>query len=212
MNRISNKITLPNEITCNINELVDYIVISYLTVHHQLYKNNISLYDMHFGNIFIHWLNKNSYMGDKYIGDIEEIIYTVNKKNYKIKTFGFVIKIGDVGLSTLKINPTTILFGHVYDVRRNIDLIKILTKENYPYTLKFLMSFKSLLPYSIYKETILYNILSNYPYSELTEAFNIEPTNIINDYLTPLQLLEKYDKYTIKNKEKINKNTLIIKV
>mgnify|MGYP003333930748 CR=1 FL=1 len=61
--------------------------ISYLATHELLTVNNIMPSDMHDGNIFIHWLNENSYFENKCIKDVEEIVYKINNKFYKIKTF-----------------------------------------------------------------------------------------------------------------------------
>ena len=48
---------------------------------------------MHIGNIFIHWLNAKSYLGDDNISNIQEINYKITDNKYiKIKTHGFIIK------------------------------------------------------------------------------------------------------------------------
>ena len=96
-------VILPNGIKCdNISELYDYICISYLATFYLLTENKIYPDDMHNGNIFIRWLNDTSYYNNENIKDCKNIIYKVNNKYYKIKTFGFVIVLGDAGCFLLQ--------------------------------------------------------------------------------------------------------------
>ena len=46
-----------------------------------LQNHNIFVSDMHCSNIFIHWLNDESYLGNEKIGNIENIIYKIGKKS-----------------------------------------------------------------------------------------------------------------------------------
>ena len=84
--------------------------------------------DMHSENIFIHWLNDNSYYKDKKIKNITEIVYKINKKLYKIKTFGFVIILGDLGMSLIKIRKDVILASYNAAQRETNNTTKTTTK------------------------------------------------------------------------------------
>lgn len=67
-----NEIILPNKIKCNVIELIDYIYISYIHTHNFLLKNGFTPLDMNSDNIFIHQLNKRSYINDKKIKNIKK--------------------------------------------------------------------------------------------------------------------------------------------
>ena len=67
-------VILPNNVKCKIDELYDYICISFLATHKLLTNNNIFPIDMNVSNIFIHWLDANSYYSDKNIKDLKKII------------------------------------------------------------------------------------------------------------------------------------------
>ena len=106
-------VILPNGIKCdNISELYDYICISYLATFHLLTENKIYPKDMDPSNIFIHWLNDTSYYNNENIKDCKNIIYKVNNKYYKIKTFGFVIVLGDAGCFLLQAKKDVIIVGY----------------------------------------------------------------------------------------------------
>jgi hypothetical protein len=68
-----------------------YLCISFFATYHLLTENNIFPSDMHTANIFIHWLDDNSYYNTINIKNLKEIVYKIGKKYYKIKTFGFVL-------------------------------------------------------------------------------------------------------------------------
>ena len=205
-------VKLPNGIICDISELFDYISISYLATHHLLTKNNIFPSDMHSGNIFIHWLNDNSYYKDKKIKNITEIFYKVNKKLYKIKTFGFVIILGDLGTSTIKIRNDVILVGQIYDIKKNYGLIERCIKPEYT-CIDFMKWNSILLAFDEYKNTITYKILSDKPYSQYPqEQWHL--LGFLTEYLDKLktapELLEYFDdKYGIA-KYNENRNNILI--
>jgi hypothetical protein len=209
-----NSVILPNSETCDIIELCDYLTISYLHTHDLLLKNNITLYDMHNSNIFIHWLNKNSYMGDKNIQNIKYIIYKFNDKYIKIKTFGLILKIGDIGASILQPRTDIVILGLAGgDIEKHYNLVDQLVKPNYTCH-KFLYNIQSSLSTNLYEKTIAYKILSSYPYAEINRYKTIQ-YNLLYDMLTPYEMLEKYEKYIIdkpKNIKKIknSKNILVI--
>ena len=110
-------VILPNNISCKVHELYDYLCISYLATHQLLTENNIFPCDMHTGNIFIHWLDDNSYYNDKNIKDLKEIVYKIGNKYYKIKTFGFALIFGDTGTFIIKIKKDVILIGQAPDIK-----------------------------------------------------------------------------------------------
>ena len=124
----------------------------------RLQKHNILLTDMHGGNVFIHWLNENSYMGNKNINNTKYIYYRHGNQYLKIKTHGLLLKIGDTG--TFRINPKS----HVYIVGMGSNIKKTygIAKRSFkiPTCHFYLLNFKRGLPSNIYQKTIAYEILS----------------------------------------------------
>ena len=205
-------IKLPNGIICNISELFDYISISYLVTHHLLVENNVFPNDMHSENIFIHWLNDNSYYKDKKIKNITEIVYKINKKLYKIKTFGFVIILGDLGMSLIKIRKNVILVGQIWDIKKNYGLIERCMRPEYN-CIDFIKETSMMLAFDEYKNTIAYRILSDKPYSQYPQE-QWYLLGLLTDYLDKLKpslkLLEYYDKKYGIDKYIEHKNNILI--
>ena len=163
------------------------------------------------GNVFIHWLNNKSYMGNKNISKIKNIIYKINNKYIKIKTYGLILKMGDIGNACMKINNNVYLFSNhnkSLDFDQNYQLINEVLKPNFSSLLTLLLDIRDNIPYYIYKKTVAFNILTNEPYDQEYEG-NLHMYHINNKYLTGNELLEKYSKYYI-DKPKISKKTLII--
>ena len=205
-------IKLPNGIICNISELFDYISISYLVTHHLLVENNVFPSDMHSENIFIHWLNDNSYYKDKKIKNITEIVYKINKKLYKIKTFGFVIILGDLGMSLIKIRKDVILVGQIWDIKKNYGLIERCMRPEYN-CIDFIKETSMMLAFDEYKNTIAYKILSDKPYSQYPQE-QWYLLGLLTDYLDKLKpslkLLEYYNKKYGIDKYNEHKNNILI--
>jgi hypothetical protein len=205
MNQTGDNIVLPNNEKCNITELLDYIAISYLVTHDLLEKNNMSLSDMHSDNIFLHWLNADSYMGDKNISNTKYIYYKYKNKYLKIKTFGFILKIGDVGTFIIKPKPNVYICGHVSQIKENFDLVKETCKRESCHVFIAIMAIS--LPHSIVKKTVTYQIMTSYPYDEL--KWYALYTKHKNAFLPPTKLLAYYSKYLVNKATKAN-TTLVI--
>jgi hypothetical protein len=201
--KINNNITLPNGITCDIIKLLDYICISYIHTHNLLCHHNIIPRDMHEGNIFIHWLNDNSYLDDINLKNIKYIYYKYKDKIIKIETFGFIIKIGDTGSFIVKPKKNIILIAHAYNIENNYKLIKQISKANYS-LLTFFRIFDKI-PKYIYKEIILNKIFKKYPYNSLTLYNN---KDILQKLFKPTKILSFYKKYFVDNID--NENSLIV--
>ena len=163
-------------------------------------------------NIFIEWLNDNSYYNDKNIKDIEEIIYKIDNKYYKIKTFGFVLIFGDTGTFIIKIKKDIILIGQAPDIKKNyLDYNKPI---EIPYTnIEMITNIFQLLTFKQSKKTIAYNIMNTEPYcNNPVNEWYLLGTDIsyLDNIKSTIELLEfYYDKYGIKKYEKNNNNILI---
>lgn len=208
-------VILPNGIKCdNISELYDYICISYLATYHLLTENKIYPYDMHEGNIFIHWLNDKSYYNNQNIKDCKNIIYKIKNKYYKIKTFGFVIILGDCGIFFLEANKDVIIagFGHVDKKMKNPHKMMINGATNS--NIDIILRFYDMLTSNEFKNSIAYQILFNskeYNSQILAPLWKMWSAPITKKLSTPELLDFYYKKYGVDKYTK-NKNTILIKI
>ncbi|ARF10698.1 hypothetical protein Hokovirus_2_225 [Hokovirus HKV1] len=208
-------VILPNGIKCkNISKLFDYICISYFTSHYLLSKNNIYPSDMHSGNIFIHWLNDNSYYDDKNIKNLKNITYKINNKYYYVKTFGFVIILGDTGTFMINVKKNIKIIGHINDIKNNYSLINTRMNEKYS-NMDFLQWNSGFLTRSEFNNTIVYNILNSEPYCSYPmqqyHLLGVDKT-FINKFKSTLELLEFFDeKYSVKKYDN-DVNSILISI
>jgi len=206
-------VILPNGIICDdISKLYDMICISYFATYHLLTENNIYPKDMHEYNIFIHWLNSNSFYGQKPIKNLKEIVYKIGKKNYKIQTYGFVIILGDVGVFNVVVQDDVIILGQGYDIKKNYKLIEQQLNPNYG-NMEFIDYTHQMLTPNEYKKTVACEIMGSEPYC----SYPMRPWHLLGKDITFLneqkstpELLEfYYAKYGIKKYEKHENNILI---
>lgn len=207
-------VLLPNGIKCdNISELFDYMCISYLATHELLTKNNIYPSDMHSSNIFIHWLNDSSYYNETNIKNIKEIVYKVGNKYYKIKTFGFVIILGDTGTFFMNAKKDVIIAGQIWDIKQNYKLIKKRMCSEYS-AADFILWNYNFLPPRYNNKTIAYKILNHSEpycsYPSKTGGLLGWDIAYLDKLKTGYKLLEfYYEKYGVKKYTKNKDNILI---
>ena len=199
-------IILPNGIKCdNISELYDYICISYLTTFHLLTENKIYPKDMIPSNIFIHWLNDTSYYNNQNIKDCKYIIYNINNKYFKIKTFGFVIVLGDTGCFLLEAKKDVFIVGYENFFETKEKMLRNAIKDN----IDIIRNHDMITPNEFIK-SIAYKILNSEPYN-LYPKYSHWGENITKNLSTPELLNFYYKKYGVDKYTK-NKNTILIKV
>ena len=199
-------VILPNGIKCdNISELYDYICISYLATFHLLTENKIYPKDMDPSNIFIHWLNDTSYYNNENIKDCKNIIYKVNNKYYKIKTFGFVIVLGDAGCFLLQAKKDVIIVGYENYFETKEKMLCNYTKDN----IDIIRNHDMITPNEFIK-SIAYKILNSEPYN-LYPKYSHWGENITKSLSTSELLDFYYKKYGVDKYTK-NKNTILIKI
>ena len=186
--------------------------------HHLLNINNIYPDDMWSDNIFIHWLNENSYFNDECIKDIEDIIYKINNKFYKIKTFGFVIVLGDVGMFNIKVKKDVLVIGSFFNIKENYKLLDMKLKPeytNYDFIKFSFYLILNLLTPEEFTNTIAFKILNTEPYNNFPNQnwhlFGYELSHL-KKLKSTFDLLSFFDeKYCIKNYSK-TKNNILIKI
>ena len=205
-------VTLPNNIKCNVHELYDYICISYLATHHLLTENNIFPSDMHWGNIFIHWLDDNSYYNDMNIKDMKEIVYKIGNKYYKIKTFGFVLILGDTGTFIIKIKKDIILIGQAPDITNDYYKYERKMTQNH-HNMDFIKYNFNFLSPKVFEKTVGYKIMNtepydNYPYNNW-KLLGTDISYLDKMKSTPELLEFFYDKYGVDKYEKKDNNILL---
>lgn len=202
-------VILPNGIKCNIAELFDYLSISYLATHEFLSNNNIFPSDMHSGNIFIHWLNENSYYKEKNIKNLKEIIYKVNNKYYKIKTFGLLIILGDTGSFIIKVKNDVIIVGQVWNIKKNHKLINQRLDPNHT-AADFIIWNNNLIDQKEFVKTIGHKIMNLEPYNIRPGAKLGWDKSYLEKLKSASELLSFYDeKYGIDKYEEQKDNILI---
>lgn len=207
-------VILPNGIKCdNISELYDYICISYLATFHLLTKNKIYPQDIYDDNIFIHWLNDNSYYNNENIRDCKNIIYKVNNKYYKIKTFGFVIILGDCGKYFLEASKDIIIAGcgHVDKKMKNPHKMMINSAEKI--NMDIILRCYDMLSMNDFRNSIAFNILNSNLYNSeiLASWWRLWGQKKNKSSSTPELLDFYYKKYGVDKYTK-NKNTILIKI
>jgi len=205
-------VTLPNGVKCNVVELYDNICISFLATHHLLTKNNIFPSDMHISNLFIHWLNDNSYYNNENIKELKEIIYKIGNKYYKIKTFGFVLIFGDTGTFIIKIKKDIIMIGQAPDIKN--DYLKYNRRMTETHNNMDLIKYSSnFLTPKQFGKTIAYKIMNIEPYNNYpVNNWKLLGTDIsyLDSMKSTIELLNFfYDKYGVDKYEKNNNNILI---
>ena len=189
------KITLPNGIKCDFVKLFDYICISYIHTHNLLQENNIYMCEIHIENIFIHWLGANSYMGDKHIGDTKNIIYKIKNKKYRIETFGFIIKVGDLGSGIVTPKKNIVILGQGNDMEKNHTLLDTILQKNYLVNY-FILHVANFIPRYLLQQSVIQKIVNTYPYNNVS-MLNEMNKNQTRDLLTPKKLLDFYSDYQV---------------
>jgi hypothetical protein len=176
-------------------------------------ENKIYPYDIHEGNIFIHWLNDTSYYNNENIKDCKNIIYKVKNKYYKIKTFGFLIIFGDTGCFFLEARKDVIIVGieHVDKEMKNLNKMAMVgSKRN---NMEIIRRYDMLTP-NEFKDSIAYQILFNskeYNSQILAPLWKMWSIPITKNLSTPELLDFYYKKYGVDKYTK-NKNTILIKI
>lgn len=201
----SDIIELPNGISCDITELIDYLTISYIVTCDLLAQNNVYLMDMHPMNIFINWLHDESYMHDEFIGKTEYIFYKRdNNKYYKIKTFGLLLKIGDVGASILRPQKNLLFIGQCYDIEKTHRICEYIV--DHPKYFDFPMTYHNTMSLDTLRKTCAYKILSSYPYDKV--SWMNQDFKLLENMPNPDELLKHFDKYSV-NKIDETENYLV---
>lgn len=192
MTKVDGYVTLPNGHKCDINKLIDQFIISYVHTHKVLFEAGISLKDMHMDNIFIHWLNKSSWLGDKYIGDVKKICYRVGNKHLEIDTFGLILKIGDIGASIYKPRKDIYVLGQCGNVELSADIVDSMFTPADCWV--FIYSLIKHLPVSMVSESVAWKFMNEAPYREFT--WNA-PISMADKLLSPDEILMKFTEYMV---------------
>lgn len=200
----NDNITLPNGIPCNSIELIDYLSISYLVSHDLLSSHGIYLSDMHMENILIHWLNKDSYLNDEYIGETQFIYYKFGSKMYKIKTFGILLKIGDVGGGIVQPRKDVYIVGQGINLSKTHQIVIDITNTQTNY--QFFMYLNINISFDMLRKTIGYKIISMSPYNKI--VLFMTDRELLKKILSLSELLKLFDKYSV-NQIDEKKNYLI---
>lgn len=166
---------LPNGIEVSISHFIDTVSLSFFfTYTHLFNRSGITMCDQHINNILIQWQDDYAFCGNRPLKNIKKIVYDIsnanneitsydkNKKYYAINTNGFIIKLGDVGSSVLKVRDNLFFVGVA-----NQNMVEKCFFINFiPCYLDFIHDVYNSLPLGIAKYTILDKILSSDEFSQ----------------------------------------------
>jgi hypothetical protein len=174
------KCKLPNDTEVYLPDIIDNFCIFYLHTSYFLWENlGLTLSDQHMNNIYVHWINDMSKCGKRSINEVEHIFYEIGKDKYiKVKTFGLIFKIGDIGCSVMNIQNNVMIVGDLAR-REKLKDIKVYKKRH-----------------SFYVATIEF-ALDNFPREIInkTKIFSLLNSNkILSKYIPYIGFTEKLDK------------------
>lgn len=183
-------------IDIDVTKLFDFITFSIIYTRNYLTENNIHTFDMSTNNIFIHWLNKSSYMGDKYIGDAEYIYYKINNKIYQFQTYGLMPKYGDMGVGIIKPKDDLMILTQCTNLEKTISHLPIMLDTNLQ-TCNELTFLTWIFKSEIYDNLILSKITKSYPVNTIYNQ-HINKSDI-SKFKSFDQLSSMFDIYKVDN-------------
>lgn len=185
-------VKLVNGIDVYLPDLLDNLFISYMHTSYIIRnKLGIILNDQHQHNIFIHWISKNSYIGEKSMKDVEYIYYEIDKNKYiKINTYGLLLKLGDLGTSIVIPNKNVYIIGDIIDVNdlKNVEIYNdLMTYDD------MFLNMKINLPQNVLEKTKIYKLFTQTPFNDISiygrhdkiipNELNVLNTDIYKDML-----------------------------
>lgn len=202
-------VKLPNNKSANVTQLIDELYISFIHTAYLLYKKyKILLNDQHSNNIFLHWLDDDSYYGKKNIKNTKHIYYQIGKNKYvKIETHGLMLKLGDLG--TCLMNPAK----NVYLISSTFPDSDVTSAPNvkfdYPTYIEMKWNFIGFLPNGMYSDTIINKMEEIYPYNMSVRGI---PSKLYKKFPSFLEILnhKMFSKYHTNKISK--KDSIIIKM
>jgi hypothetical protein len=199
---------LPNNIKIYIPEIIDNICIFYLHTCYILWKKyKIVLGDQHSENIFIHWINSKSICGKTDLSKLKYINYSIGNSSFiKIKTYGMIYKIGDVGYSIMNSQDNVMVVANLNDMNDvNIDLLLKYKTKCYSFW-DFILNIIGDMPIHFLNETIIYKIILKHNISQ--KHLNVYGTNnqYYNNMLSEINILndDLYNVYKINSSDLSN--------
>lgn len=181
-------IKLPNDQKVYLPDLIDYMYISFAHTDYILQKElGLTLSDQHAANIYIHWLSKKSYVGDRNISNLHTIYYQIgNNKYIKCNTYGILIKIGDVGTSVMVPRENVYIIGDSV-MSNTMFTSSSMKKFNTPkpsYNDMFL-NIITIMPIEVLLKTSVFKLFMKKPYSYTsfhpTQPNTIDSLKMLND-------------------------------
>ena len=164
-------------------------------------------------NIFIHWINDISYYNNENIKDCKNIIYKVKNKYYKIKTFGFIIILGDCGLYYLEASKDVFIVGFDHINKEMKNPYKMIINGGKKNNMDIILNCYDMLSMNEFKNSIAFNILNSNSYNSeiLASSWKLWGQRKNKPLSTPELLDFYYKKYGIDKYTK-KKNNILIKI
>lgn len=194
--------TIPTYGTVNddeLAELVDGFFIGFAFSLHFLWREyHLTLTDQHSGNIFIHFIKDSPYLKEA------DLYYKVKDKYLKVKQHGVVLKIGDVGFSTMIPHKNLYIFGPIFSEQKDFDIsthykdLNFALEKETPSYVEF-FSCTNMIPPHIYEKTICHKLFQdeNLPFKTLRQwALTYNDLKKIPKSIDLLKL-NHFDKYRV---------------
>lgn len=157
--------------TVYIPYIVDYYCIFYIHTSEFLWNNlGMTLGDQHFNNIYIHWINDMSRCGKRNIENLKNIYYEISNNKYlKMSTHGLIYKIGDIGISTMKLQDDVIIIGDLMN-KNNLNDVLLYKNKTKTYV-DTLIKLYSIFQPAILKKTKFFNLFESDKYLSQSVPF-----------------------------------------
>ena len=195
----------------NLIELIDNTFLHVLIALDYFEEYNLILLDQHIQNIFLQWINDDTFIGEKNISKLKNIYYNLDKETLiEAPVNNFIIKLGDVNVSILKLKKDLTIIGDLSDVENLSVLDKMTYYDNHiPNYKDFILNIKNL-PFYIFEKTKIYKILKN---DDLLKNLSWAFPGIHNydKFITKKELIKKYySEFIVKKNITKDENNFII--
>lgn len=201
INKTGKSIHFPNGIICDIIELLDSLLLSFIHTAYLLYQESgLILNDMHAGNLLINWISSDTFLGTQDLSDLQMMEYNIRNSVYQINTHGILLKFGDIGSCLMNPRDDLWILGQCPHIEKTLDHLDLYAKHPYISFFSTFTSIASNLSREILSETILNHILQSDPFNKFNKNIPFDkelieklpsPFDLIADHFSRFVLNEK---------------------
>jgi len=170
LNQSGLEILLPNKIKCNVVDLINSLLLSYIHTAQLLYQEaGLILNDMHAGNIFIHWITESTRLGSQDLSDLEVMEYETENRTYRIKTYGLLLKMGDIGSCLMNPRDDLWILGQCPHIEQTLSHLEFYETNPFVSLVSTIGSIASCLSMEILDKTLVAQILRSDPFDKFNK-------------------------------------------